>query len=241
MSVCTVIPMMVPRCPAQASAPPPGSTPADPWFVLAALLTVAAATAEERDAIGAPLSDQPHGEQVGQRPGPCCSGQARRPPRARFLPAGTFVIDSPPSRPNGMYAVNQRHRRQISSATDMRFLHISGAVAVALIPDILAYQVTRPGRKKALVRLGGQGRPAFASQVLLVDEAGREWPVLFRTYVTGTQYHRRLTDGWRPFAAAHALRPGDAVVLWREAGDERWGALVMRIQVERGVYVRNIA
>jgi len=39
--------MEVPRCPAQASAPPPGSTPADPWFVLAALLTVAAPTPEE--------------------------------------------------------------------------------------------------------------------------------------------------------------------------------------------------
>ena len=140
-----------------------------------------------------------------------------------------------------MYAVNQRHRRQISSATDMRFLHISGAVADALIPDILAYQVTRPGRKKALVHLGGHGRHVFASQVLLVDEAGREWPVLFGTYVTGTQHHRRLTDGWRPFAADHALRPGDAVVLWREAGDERRGALAMRIQVERGVYDRNIA
>ena len=39
--------MEVPRSPAQASALPPGSTPADPWFVLAALLTVAVATAEE--------------------------------------------------------------------------------------------------------------------------------------------------------------------------------------------------
>jgi len=60
-------------------------------------------------------------------------------------------------------------------------------------------------------------------------------PALFRTYVTCKQYHRRLTDGWRPFAVHHALTAGDAVQFLRRIEDECADALVMRVQVVRGI------
>jgi len=64
---------------------------------------------------------------------------------------------------------------------------------------------------------------------------------LFRTYLTGKQYHRRLTDGWRAFCAAQNLAMGDAVHFWRDPRDDFDGnhpadeppALVLRIRVVR--------
>ena len=196
-------------------APPPTSSLHNQWFMLAALLTVVAA--------------------AGQGDG----GERKQPPRRSnqtllARPAKTAATTKPRHPRPGLYACNEKHTRRIASDTDLRFLNIPGAMADALFPDILAYQITQPGRKKAFVRLGGKGRPVFASQVLLIDENSRGWPVLFRTYATGTQYHRRLTDGWRPFASGHAVSIGDSVMLWREVGDERPGSLVMRVFVERG-------
>jgi hypothetical protein len=108
-------------------------------------------------------------------------------------------------------------------------------MAEALIPDVMAYQINRPGHRKAHIGLGSSGRPLFAARVSITDQDGRTWPVLFRTYVTGMQYHRRLTDGWRPFAVHHALTAGDAVHFWRRVEDECADGLVMRVQVVRGI------
>ena len=194
---------------------------ANHWFMLAALLTVAVSTPGRPSAggegAGGSGSGPPTSSEPGATPGP--------PPK----PAA-----APHRRQSNLYAINQRYRRQISSATDLRFLHIPRFMAEPLIPDIAAYQVARPGRKKAPIRLSGAGRPVFVSQAILLDTDGRDWPVLYRTYVTGKQYHRRLTDGWRPFVTHHGLAPGDGIMFWRQARDERAGALVMRVQVVRG-------
>jgi hypothetical protein len=224
-------------------AAPPDKPPADPgatdsWFMLAALLTVAAAAdnqeqQQQRHEGGAgPWPGGPshhvgsHQAHLWSRPGP------RTPPGS---PPGKKPPPHDRHAGGCLYACNQRYRRQISSATDMRFLHIPREMADALIPDVMAYQISRPGRKKAPVRMGTSGRPVFAARVSLIDQDGRTWPVLFRTYVTGKQYHRRLTDGWRPFAAHHTLTAGDAVHFWRREEDECVDALVMRVQVVRGM------
>lgn len=56
---------------------------------------------------------------------------------------------------------------------------------------------------------------------------------MYRTYVTGKQFHRRLTDSWRPFVMHHCLVAGDGVIFWRQARNERVGARVMRVKVVR--------
>jgi hypothetical protein len=66
---------------------------------------------------------------------------------------------------------------------------------------------------------------------------------LFRTYLTGKQYHRRLTDGWRTFCTAQGLTLGDAVHFWRSVRDDAGPlargpageppALVLRVRVMR--------
>ena len=43
---------------------------------------------------------------------------------------------------------------------------------------------------------------------------------LFRTYLTGKQYHRRLTDGWRSFCTSNGLAMGDAIHFWRDPRDD---------------------
>lgn len=218
-----------------------------PWLMLAALLTVGVAANEEGKQ--GCMCKQPH---VGP-----CSSKARRhastttsshshrghqlwtahsgphAPRANR----TAKCPVPPRLANcgAVHACNQKYRRQISSSTDLRFLHIPREMADNLIPDVMAYQVARPGRKKAQFCLDGSGRPVFAARLSLVDDDGRAWPVMFRTYVTGKQYHRRLTAGWGSFASHHSLTAGDAVHFWRRAEDECEDALVMRVQVVRGI------
>lgn len=117
----------------------------------------------------------------------------------------------------------------------MRFLHIPCDMAEHLIPDVMAYQIARPGRKKVPFRLGSKGQPVFAAHISIIDHDGRTWPIVFRTYVTGNQYHRRLTKGWGRFAAHHALTAGDAVHFWRRVEDECVETLVMRVEVVRGI------
>jgi len=143
---------------------------------------------------------------------------------------------SPVRTGENLYSCNQKYRRQISSATDLRFLHIPRGMAAALIPGVMAYQINRPGRKNAPVRVGTSERPVFVARVSIVDQNGHKWPILLRTYVsTGEQYHRRLTAGWAHFAAHHSLTAGDSVHFWRTVEDECADALVMRVQVVRGI------
>jgi hypothetical protein len=142
---------------------------------------------------------------------------------------------SPVRTGENLYSCHQKYRRQISSATDLRFLHIPREMAGALIPDVMAYQINRPGRKKAPVRLDSSEWPVFAARVSIIDQDGHTWPILLRTYVAGKQYHRRLTAGWAHFAAHHSLTAGDSVHFWRTVEDECADALVMRAQVVRGI------
>jgi len=188
--------------------------------MLAALLTVAAATGEVESSCSTSTATKSGGDTVKQ-------GGHRTAPQSTVPLPGTAPKHHSPSG-------NDTHRRSISSVADMRFLHVPRKMADALIPDIAAFEVARSGCANRNMNPGDNSRPIFISQLLLIDMDGRAWPVLFRTYFNGKQYHRRLTVGWGRFAAAHGLHTGDAVLFWRQAGDEREGGLVLRVCIVRG-------
>jgi len=55
---------------------------------------------------------------------------------AASLPRGPHFDDRP-------CVVDTKFRRQLSSQTDMRFLHIPRNMATALLPDVMMYQMER--------------------------------------------------------------------------------------------------
>lgn len=136
--------------------------------MLAALLTVAAASAPDRPTGGG-------GEGGGGGDNRIWPGGALPSPPPTTFDGATHHYHHHHRRLSTLYAINQRHRRQISSATDLRFLHIPRDMAEPMIPDIGAYQVDRPGRKKAPIRLTVSSRPVFVSQVVLLglERAGK--------------------------------------------------------------------
>lgn len=226
------------------------SCPTCTWFVLAAVLTVAFGTPGPHAPHGAlpppAASAGPGNARPGNWPNSSTPGAGRHIHGVRRLwtrfsiaptPAGVLA-GTPPARTGaGSILDDCTHtfRRHISSRTDLRFLHIPRDMAHALIPDIMFYQIKRPGHCNAPFRLDGGDRPTFVARVSAIDQDGRVWPLLYRTYVTGKQYHRRLTAGWCLFAAHHMLAAGDAVDFWRRTGDKRVDALVVRVQVVRGM------
>jgi hypothetical protein len=75
-------------------------------------------------------------------------------------------------------------------------------------------------------------RRLFRCPLTLRDQSGREWPVIYDATLSGKQYHRRLSEGWRDFCRDQGVRVGD-VVEFRRCPPPDESALRVRIMKRR--------
>ena len=142
-------------------------------------------------------------------------------------------------------------RRIITSATVMRAMHVTQAMAECLG---LYEDSGTAAASEDIPRLNGEGlivetvardlpessnahtrhhRPAFRSPLTLRDSAGNEWPVIYEASTSNRQYHRRLSDGWAAFCRHHGVQINDTVEFRRCLKSEINGSRVLAVRVMR--------
>jgi hypothetical protein len=119
-------------------------------------------------------------------------------------------------------------RRTITSATTLRSMHVTKAMAECLglhwnWPEVGvsgSQRVSRLAEGEADLRPGGQGQviafgddryPVFRHAMTLRDSAGCTWPVVYEAFISNRQYHRRLSDGWGAFCRHHSVKLNDTI------------------------------
>jgi hypothetical protein len=124
--------------------------------------------------------------------------------------------------------VRSTFRRKITSATTLRNMHVTKAMAERLSlhwhwPEVGvsgSQRVSRLAEGEADLRPGGQGQviafgddryPVFRHAMTLRDSAGCTWPVVYEAFISNRQYHRRLSDGWGAFCRHHSVKLNDTI------------------------------
>lgn len=175
--------------------------------------------------------------------------QASNAARQALTPAGgqtalpTASHSAWQAQPKQTPVVRSTFRRKITSHTSLRSMHVTKAMAESLG---LHWQLSgegvggsesagkadsRPGGENASAWLRDDRYPVFRHAMTLQDTKGYIWPVLYEAVMSGCQYHRRLSDGWRAFCRHHGVSLNDTIE-FRRCGTSI-GDLAVRV-VRRG-------
>ena len=101
-------------------------------------------------------------------------------------------------------------RYVLSNSTYVRKLYIKANVAAVLFPWSSNGLKALSNSKLQTTRAG-----AFAMRQIVVvrDEQGRHWNVVYEYFQGKGQKHRRLNAGWSQFCKANDLRVGDRICI----------------------------